>query len=72
MPNIASSESVSVGEGDELPTNSADHRGATYAKETTPPSIKPTPVDQGTPFEINLVCQERKSKGRGDGDRPLP
>jgi hypothetical protein len=54
VPNTASSELVSEEEGDRTPTPSDDlRRGATDAKEGTPPSIKSISAED--PFEGNLA-----------------
>jgi hypothetical protein len=47
--NTASSESVSEGEGDGIPTPSDDQKGAAETKEEIPLSIKSTSADQGIP-----------------------
>jgi hypothetical protein len=49
VPNTASSESVSEGEGDGSATTSDDRGGATDANEEITPRIKSTPAEQGTP-----------------------
>jgi hypothetical protein len=71
-PNIASSESVSEGEGDGTPTPSDDRRGAADGKEETPPSIKSTSADQGTPLKGTLSDKKEKAKEEGMEPDPSP
>jgi hypothetical protein len=62
VPNTASSESVSEGEGDATNTPSDDRRGAVDAKEEIPPTIKSTSADQGTPSKG--IWSDKKEKAK--------
>jgi hypothetical protein len=68
VPNTASSESVSEGEGDDIPTSSDDQRGAVERKQEIPLNVKSTSADQGTPWKGTQFDKRE----RGEGDRPHP
>jgi hypothetical protein len=70
--NTASSESVSEGEEDGTPTASGDRRGASDAKEVTPPSIKSMSADQGTTSKGTWPDRKKKSRVEGMETDPSP
>jgi hypothetical protein len=71
-PNIASSESVSEGEGDGTPTHLDDQGGATDAREEIPPTTKSTSADQGTSLKGTWSDKKETAKEEGMETDPLP
>jgi hypothetical protein len=65
VPNTASAESVSEGEGDGQSTPSADCRRATGAKKVITPSIKSISADQGTLKKGTWSDNKEKTKEEG-------
>jgi hypothetical protein len=63
--NIASSKSVSEGEGDGMPAPSEDRRGAAGAREEIPPNIKSTSADQRT--SLKGTWSDKKERANEDG-----
>jgi hypothetical protein len=64
VPNTASSESVSEGEGDGHSTTSDDWRRATDVKEEITPSIKSISADQGTQLKEPSHITGKKHRRR--------
>jgi hypothetical protein len=66
-PNIASSESVSEGEGDGTPAPSENRGGAADARKEIPPNIKSTSADQGT--SLKGTWSDKKETAKEEGKR---
>jgi hypothetical protein len=62
MLNIASSESVSEGEGNDISTLSDDQRGTAETEEKSPLSTKSTSADQRTP--LKGTCSDKRERAK--------
>jgi hypothetical protein len=60
--NIASSESVSEGEGDDIPTLSDDQKGTAETEEKSPLSTKSTSADQRTLSKG--TCSDKRERAK--------
>jgi hypothetical protein len=69
--NIASSESVSEGEGDGTPAPSDDQGGAADAREEIPPRTKSTSADQGPSLKGTWSDKKEIEKEEGLETDPL-
>jgi hypothetical protein len=65
MPNTESLESVSEGEGDDIPTPTDHWRGAAERRKEIPLNVKSTSADQGTPSKGTRSDKRERAEEEG-------